>query len=311
MLLSAPWTPFNPDGSVNLAPIATLAKNFVESGVNTVWIVGGMGQFDALSVAERNAIVNEWTIQGHKQGLFVIAHVGHTSQPDAIAMAQYAKSIGADAIAAVPPYYELSDEDTLIDWFAPVLAAAPGLPFYYYHIPASTGQTLNVYTFTQKVYSSGKLPGFAGVKYVDPDFGTFFNCVNDPILNRTYNYMWAPEPKLTSFPIPGNGTILAESFYAGTFLRMWDRFNNGNMAQARAEQAWKMTCEGIFGDVGVDITVAKRSVYRTLCGIDMGMPRLPVSQVPITDEQYNELVSRLNSVGFFNQSIPSWSPPKN
>jgi dihydrodipicolinate synthase/N-acetylneuraminate lyase len=38
--------------------------------------------------------------------MYAIAHIGTTSQLDAIALAQHALADGADAIASVPPFYE-------------------------------------------------------------------------------------------------------------------------------------------------------------------------------------------------------------
>jgi len=307
MVLSAPWTPFHPDGSLDLSPIGALAANFAAMGVNTVWVGGGMGQFDVLSVNERNALTEAWAIEGHKHNLFIIAHVGTTNQRAAIEMATFAVTAGVDAIASVPPYYEHAPSiQGLVDWFVPITAAAPKLPFYYYHIPGSTGQPLNIFAFTSYIQTSGKLPTFAGVKFVDGDQGTFFECVNDPVLVTKYNYMWAPEPKLQSFTFPGNGTILAESFYAGTFLRMWDHFNRGDLKAARAEQAWKSSVETIFGAHGG--TNAKRAVYLTLAGVDIGINRLPTPQTPVSS--YQSLVAQLKDVGFFNQSFPKWTPPR-
>ena len=82
LVLSAPWTPFNSNGSINTAPVKNLAPQFKQSGVNTVWVVGGMGQFDTMTVEDRNTMTQVWTDEGHKEGLFVIAHVGSVVQAD-------------------------------------------------------------------------------------------------------------------------------------------------------------------------------------------------------------------------------------
>lgn len=118
-----------------------------------------MGQFDVLSLDERNNLLKAWIGPAHQHDLYVIAHVGSTIQSDAISMAQYAVEQGADAIAAVPPYYEHpSTIELLIDWLQPVLAAAPQLDFYYYHIPGSTGVTFTMHEFFTQAKASGLLP---------------------------------------------------------------------------------------------------------------------------------------------------------
>ena len=64
-------------------------------GANTVWAVGGMGQWPLVTIPERKAIFEEWVKQGHKKGLYMIAHVGVMSnQSDAIELARHAYGKG-------------------------------------------------------------------------------------------------------------------------------------------------------------------------------------------------------------------------
>jgi len=313
MVLSAPYSPFKQDQSVDPAPIGNLASLFARTGVNTVWAVGGMGQFDTMTVDERNLLTQAWVTEGHKNNLYIIAHVGSVVQADAITMAKFAAKGGADAIAAVPPFYEGQGSlDSLISWFTPICAAAPDLPFFYYHIPGATKWSINVQQFA--TYAKQKLPCLKGIKYVDGNQGDFLNCVTDPNL-KDMVFMWAPEPKLQSFAFPGKGTILAESFYAGTFLRMWDQFNRGNLAGARQEQQWKSKIEGIFGQYGslggTNVDVAKRAVYSAYPGCGIGLPRSPASSVPMPADTFNSMIQALTAAGFFNQTYPKWTPPQN
>jgi len=302
--LNAAYTPFLPDNTVNLTAVASLAADAAASGVNTVWVVGGMGQFDLLSVSERNALLKTWVTEGHKHGLFIIAHVGTTVQSDAVAMAAYAVSAGADAIAAVPPYYSTArSPDDLVSWFLPVVNAAPNLPFFYYHIPGSTKTSLNMYDFVTAALP--KMPTFKGIKYVDNNQGDFLKLITT--WPTGYYWMWANEPKLQSLPFAGRGSILAESFYAGTYLRMWNAFNNGDISGSVTEQNWKVKVDGVFGKYG---SSAKRWVYRRLCNVDMGLPRQPDTQQAFDPVQYNNMIQELTALGFFNQTIPAWTPPK-
>ena len=63
--------------------------------------------------------------------------------------------------------------------------------------------------------------------------------------NSTRALLFAPEPKLASFALgQGRGTILAEDFYAPTYLRMRCAYDQGRFADARAEQAFKLAASG-------------------------------------------------------------------
>jgi len=266
-----------------------------------------MGQFDALSVSERQQLIQAWVTEGHKVGLYIVAHVGDTVQSNAITLANYAKSVGADAIVAVPPFYEIPDLDSVIQWFIPIAAAGAPLPFFYYHIPGSTHVELDIYDLLQQ--GSAAWPTFAGVKNVDSNQMDFFNAVLD--YGSQYYLMWAPEPKLQSFLFSGNGTILAESFYGGTFLRMWDAFVKGDYAGAMQEQRWKYNVDNIFAKyagVNSSNSNAKRAVYQTLCNINMSPYRQPDSSTYPTGTDYTNMISELTAAGFFNQTIPPFVP---
>ena len=60
MTLHAPYTPYHNDSTYSLnteviPSLATLANSF---GVNTVFVGGGMGQFDAMTVSERKSLAS-------------------------------------------------------------------------------------------------------------------------------------------------------------------------------------------------------------------------------------------------------------
>lgn len=302
-VLSAPWTPFTgpPTYALNVNVIWKYAANIAASGVNVVWIAGGMGQFDTLTVNERRQLAEAWVPAAKANGLYLIVHVGTTVQQDAIALAEHAASIGADAIASVPPYYERTgDPETLAKWFLPIVQASGNLPFLYYHIPGATGVDISMSAFLPVV--TRVIPSFAGVKWVSSDTGDYIHCTK--VFGNSLRLLWAPEPKLQAIPLGAQGVILAESFYAGTWLRMCHAASNGNWRAAYQEQHWKRNIDSIMGQYGGG--AAKRALFNYTAKIDIGPARPPSSDsVPITASQYTSLIAALTSAGFFNQTIPA------
>jgi len=297
--LHAPMTPFAADGSVNISAIPALARDAAASGVNFVFVVCGMGQFDTLTLAERKAVASAWLAAGRPLGLYICVHVGATAQADAIELAAHAASIGADAIASLPPFYERPPTpEALAAWLAPVAAAAgSGLSFYYYHIPANTGVAFTMTSFFPAALKA--IPTFAGVKFVSTDLVDFAALVDAyGSASPQLALLFAPEPKLAGVALGATGVVLAESFFAPTWLRMCHAASAGNWAAARAEQAWKARIVAIFaGYPGVD---AERTVYRKLIGVDMGPPRAPVGA--LSEADYATLVAQLDAEGFFSQA---------
>jgi N-acetylneuraminate lyase len=296
-VLHAPMTPFTADGAVNISAVPALARDAAASGVNFVFVVGGMGQFDTLTLAERKAVAAAWLAAGRPLGLYICVHVGATAQADAIELATHAASIGADAVASLPPFYERpATAEAVAAWLAPVAAAAGPLAFYYYHIPANTGVAISMASFFPAALRA--IPTFAGVKFVSTDLVDFAALVNAyGAASPPLALLFAPEPKLAGVALGATGVVLAESFFAPTWLRMCHAASAGNWAAARAEQAWKSRVVAIFaGYPGVD---AERTVYKKLIGVDMGPPRAPVA--PLSDADYATLVAQLDAEGFFSQ----------
>ena len=297
-VLHAPMTPFTASGAVNISAVPALVRDAAASGVNFVFVVGGMGQFDLLTIAERKAVATVWVEEGRPLGLYVCVHVGATAQADAVELAAHAASIGADAVASLPPFYERpATAQALAGWLAPIAAAAGPLPFFYYHIPANTAVALSMSSFFPAAVE--RIPTFAGVKFVSTDLVDFQELVTNygPLSPSPLALLFAPEPKLAGVALGATGVVLAESFFAGTWLRMCHAVKGGDWEAARKEQAWKARIVAIFaGFPGAD---AERTVYRKLIGLDMGPPRAPV--LPLDDADYATLTGLLDAEGFFSQ----------
>ena len=96
------------------------------------------GQFDTLTVAERKEVAAAWVAAGKATGLFTIIQCGSTSVGEAAEVSAYVESIGGDGVASVGPFEELcSSTECVVDWVAPVAAAAPKTPFFYCERPLS------------------------------------------------------------------------------------------------------------------------------------------------------------------------------
>ena len=307
--LHAPYTPFGdgPGRPLNASRemVDLLAAQAASFGVNTVWTPGSLGQFDTLSLDERKALFDVWIPAGKKHGIFMIAHVGTSVQSDAIELAKYAAAAGADAIASVPGYYETYKSAEVVAQFRqPVAAAAPDLPFFYYHIPGVTGSDINIVDLLRVTSDKGSkqsIPTMCGVKYVSSNLTDWFFSVRD--FNESHALFFAPEPKMASFALArGRGVVLAEDFYAPTFIRMYRAWLRGDQASATDEQAWKFQAEQVLRSYGG--SVAKRVLYEhfplTRGRVDMGPPRLP--ELPFDESRRSELFHALSDVNFWNRT---------
>ena len=62
-----------------------------------------------------------------------------------------------------PPFPKIGRIEELVKYCEAIASAAPGLPFYYYHIPAFNGAFLPMLDLLKAV--DGRISNFAGIKY--------------------------------------------------------------------------------------------------------------------------------------------------
>ena len=94
-------------------------------------------------------------------------HIGCDSLESARTLAAHAESLsGVDAIAGMAPsFFRPTSAAALVDFLAPVAAAAPNTPFFYYHFPSITNCTVNASEFFKEAKETGRIPTLAGMKY--------------------------------------------------------------------------------------------------------------------------------------------------
>lgn len=122
-------TPLTPDGfRLNANVIPQLVDFLIERGVGGLFVGGTTGEGILLSDAERRQL-HALSVSAAARRVPVLLHVGTNDTQSAVALAQHAASIGADAIVAVTPtFYGVSDE-ALLTHFAAIAGAAPETPF--------------------------------------------------------------------------------------------------------------------------------------------------------------------------------------
>src|SRR5688500_10072384 len=178
-LTAAPYTPFRHDGDLNLPVIEKQAARLIETGVSAAFVCGTTGESMSLTVDERMQVARRWTEvcgRADRAALRVIVHTGHNSLRDAAALAAHAQQIGAAATSAVPPtYYKPAGVTQTVACAAAVASAAPGLPFYYYHIPSYATFPLSVVDFLERARAT--IPNLRGMKFTHSDLMEYQQCL--------------------------------------------------------------------------------------------------------------------------------------
>ena len=159
-------TPLAADGyRVNTAVLPELVEFLLDAGVNGLFVGGTTGEGILLDVEERMRL-HETTIAATGGRVPVIVHVGANRTDVAVRLARHAQAVGADAIAAVTPYFYGIGDDGLVDYYQAITLAAPETPLLLYDIPHLASNGISPQALTRL---SRSLSGLAGMKTSQTD----------------------------------------------------------------------------------------------------------------------------------------------
>jgi N-acetylneuraminate lyase len=293
-LVAAVHTPFQADGSLNLAVVEKQAAHLVKSGVGVAFIGGTTGESASLTVEERRALAQRWCEVTRGTALQVIVHVGANCLADARALAVQAGSLGVAAISALAPsYFRPASVAALVDCTADIAAAAPDLPFYYYEIPLLTGIAHSPSEFLAR--AAGRIPNLAGIKFTSSNLMEYQLCraFRDGAFDVPCGF---DELLLGALALGATGAVGSGfNFAAPVYQRLLQAFAAGDFAAARKEQFRGVQLVQVlarFGSMG-----AAKAVMKML-GVDVGPARLPNGNP--ADEQVTALRVELEKLGFFD-----------
>ena len=157
--MTALVTPFRKDGGFDDKAFADFVEWQIDEGTSGLVPVGTTGESPTLSHEEHRRVV-QLCVEVAKGRVPVIAGAGSNNTAEAIALAQYAEKVGADAVLVVTPYYNKPTQRGLYAHFAAV-AKATSLPIIIYNIPPRSVIDMTPETMGQLV---GDFSNIVGVK---------------------------------------------------------------------------------------------------------------------------------------------------
>ena len=290
-IVAAPFTPFGSDGELRLEMVPCQAALLAHNRVSGAFICGTTGEGASLSTEERKRVATAW-LAGRKAGLAVIVHVGHNSLTESIDLTRHAASVGADAIATIAPgFFKPADARALVDWCARVAAAAPTLPFYYYHMPSMTGCTASVVEFLK--LAEPRIPNLAGVKFTHENLVEYAQAAE--FAGGRYDLLFGRDELLLAGLVLGAQGAVGSTYnyLAPLYHTIIAEFAAGNLAAARAHQIRAMRLIDCLLRYGV---MAAGKAAMKFCGVDCGAVRPPLSSLTAARESL--LQRELEAEGF-------------
>lgn len=129
-------TPFTED-SVDFEEMRRLIEFQIKEGADAIVVCGTTGESSTMTMEEKKETIR-FTIDVVNKRIPVIAGTGSNCTKSAIAMSQYAESVGADAVLVVTPYYNKTTQEGLIAHYK-AIATSVKTPIIIYNVPSRTG----------------------------------------------------------------------------------------------------------------------------------------------------------------------------
>jgi N-acetylneuraminate lyase len=295
-LIDAPFTPFLANGDVNLEPVEAYARMLQKNGLKGVFINGSSGEGYMLTTDERKALAERW-VSVAPEGFKVIVHVGSCCLRDSVELARHAQAIGAWGIGSMaPPFPKIGRIEELVKYCEQIAAAAPNLPFYYYHIPAFNGAFLPMLDLLKAV--DGRIPNFAGIKYTYESLYEYNQCrlYKNGKLDMLHGQDETILPSLEQGGAQGGigGTTNYNGRELVAIIEAWER---GDIEAAREHQNFSQEVINVIARHRGNIVAGKRIMK--LMGFDLGPNRVPFQN--LTDEEEQQIKSELEAINFFER----------
>jgi len=147
------------DGSVDYASLRKLIDWHIAEGTDCIGVVGTTGESPTVNVEEHREIIRV-SVEQAKGRVPIMAGCGANSTAEAIELAQFAKSVGADCQLQVVPYYNKPTQEGLYQHFKAIAESVPDLPVILYNVPGRSVADMQHDT----VLRLAQVPGIVGIK---------------------------------------------------------------------------------------------------------------------------------------------------
>lgn len=265
-IISAMLTPLNADESINERELRNQVNRQISAGVAAVFCLGTNGEFYAFDMEEKKRIIDVVVDEAGGR-VPVLAGTGCVTTNETIALTNYAKEKGVDAVSVISPYFAGATQEGLYQHFSRV-ADACQIPVIMYNIPARTG--VNIAWQTVKRLAPN--PYIVGIKDSSGNFDNTLRyieetpddfivlCGNDSLI------LW-------TLMAGGNGGISGvTNIYPEHMVSIYRLFKEGNFAAAKKAQDDIRCIRDCFAGYNPNSVVKKATA---LLGYPVGPARAP------------------------------------
>lgn len=275
-------TPFHEDGSVNYDKLQELILWHIEEGTDGICVLGTTAETPALTVTERDKIVEVSIITANKRIPII---VGSGSNNTLVAKEQSVKyeRMGADGLLVITPYYNKTNKAGMICHFTEI-ADAVSIPIILYNVPGRTGCSLTYDAL--KELSQHK--NIAGIKEASGDI-SFVTKIGRLAGEDFALYSGNDDMIVPLMSVGGSGVIsVAANIIPDEMHRLTKAYLNGNVELARELQLKYLE---FINALFIETNPIPIKEAMNIMGMNVGKYRLPLYEMECSTR--NELLSTM------------------
>ena len=165
-------TPFTNKNNINFEKLDELISFHLENNTDFIVPCGTTGEASTLSTLEKKKLI-KFTVDKCKGKIPVIAGTGSNNTKQVIEMSKYAKSVGADGVLVVTPYYNKTNQEGLFVHYKKIADAISHLPLILYNVPSRTGIDISIDT----IIRLSQIENIIGIKEANPSLEKIANII--------------------------------------------------------------------------------------------------------------------------------------
>ncbi|MCI6256276.1 dihydrodipicolinate synthase family protein [Pseudoflavonifractor sp. HCP28S3_F10] len=278
------------DEQGNISPEGTraLVRHLADKGVRGLYVGGSSGECIYQSKEERKVVLENVMAEAKGRDLTIIAHVACNNTRDSQELAAHAESLGVDAIASIPPIYFHLPPYSIAQYWNDISAAAPNTDFIIYNIPQLAGVALTI-PLLQEMLKNPRVIGVKNSSMPTQDIQMWKDegGENFVVMNGPDEQFISGLAMGATGGIGGTYAVMPE-----LFLKVWDLFHEGRMAEAAKIQ--NEICRIIYKLCSAhgNLYAVMKEVIKQQYGLDMGGVRAPLANLTESDKAVVDACSK-------------------
>lgn len=272
-------TPLLADGSLDVCGTERLVEYILAGGVHGLFLLGTTGEAPDLPYEIRRELVERVCCQACGR-VPVLVGITDTIFSESLKLAEHAKSCGASALVAAPPYYFAAGQPELIAYYSKLADQSP-LPLYLYNMPSQVKVMIEVKT----VVELAKHPNIVGLKDSSGNIG-YFNACRYQLRDRNdFAILMGPEEAMGEAVLMGasGGVAGGANIFPGTFVDLYNAAVAKKVDRVRELQERVMRVSSLIYGVGHHNSSFVKGVKCALslmgiCSDALAAPREPFNE---------------------------------